>query len=160
MRTALLFFALAAAVSAQEGERPTSIEDPDLLLSSIGQGWEDVETSMPIPDSGAVATGAGSVWWPAADDEIAWVRADVRDNRIVQLSIKPGEDVSAENLTQFAQGLKGELGPAGPNGFYDATDWTEFNPASGRILKSGIKVQVAMLVPERVLILRLTPGSF
>ncbi len=164
MRTLLLLAALvlpswAVAQPDLEETRPAAIENPEEFLGSVGRAWADLEADTPMPDSGAVTAGHGSVRWDTADDEVKWIQADVRNGYIVQLSVRPGLEVSTADLTRFANELRTDLGRPGPNGYYDATKWSDFRRVAGSLSHPDLKVQVEMFVTDRLMVIRVTPGS-
>ena len=114
---------------------------------------------VPAPDSLALEGGSGFARWTGTDEEIAAADLSVRDGRVVQLTVRPSASVAEDVLEDLALSFAATLGPAAPNGFHETANWDGLDGGPPRLTRRGVKLQVGMFVADRVLVLRLTPGS-
>ena len=139
----------------EDADRP----DPRAFISAIGQRWANVQDALPDADSTALEGDTGFVRWTSVGDEVAALDLSVLEGLVVQLTFHPTESVPQTELASFAQELAQAAGPAAPNGFHDASEWSDTLEVASGLARSGIKIQVGMFLEERVLIVRITPGS-
>ncbi|MGB3542887.1 hypothetical protein [Rubrivirga sp.] len=160
MRLIVLFALLAPLAHAQTDSEPRAdpSTDPEALVRMLGREWADLEAVTPAPDSGAVARGAGSVWWPSGRG--AWVRVDVQHGVVVQVTSPVNASFPSQGLARFVQELEAEVGPAGPDGYFDTAGWGDFREEIGLEYPPGLKVQYGIFAEERLMVVRLTPGSY
>ncbi len=115
-------FLLAAMVAATLA--PASLAQPMAiwrLADAPGRLWADVSADVPPPDSGAVADGAGTMRWSAAESDVASAVAVVEGGTIrrVTFTFMPAS-ASARRMDEAMLQLKQVVGmPADPP-FYTA----------------------------------------
>lgn len=113
IRLALLLAVVAPAATAQNG-----LAD---LLPAVGTRWDDVAASVPPPDSGAVADGAGTLRWSSPEEEVAVLYAVVERGtlRRVEVTFAAGAEPDRRIADMLLQ-LKSVVGPPADPPFFTA----------------------------------------
>lgn len=113
IRLVLLLVAVAPVAAAQN-----SLAD---LLPAVGTRWDDVAPSVPAPDSGAVADGAGTLRWSSPEEEVAVLYAVVAGGalRRVEVTFAAGAEPDRRIADMLLQ-LKSVVGPPADPPFFTA----------------------------------------